>query len=194
MANKAGVCSVPGCGKYGPLTKTWCHMHYARFRKTGEVGGAKPTKVAPNPTPQDLIDYWGYEVTPKGCWEANGFRNEDGYVIYSQSGRKISAHRASYLAYKGPIGDGMEVCHTCDNPACANPSHLYMGTHSQNMLDRSVRRRDPRLVLDPDGVRRIRELHLKGLSDREISQEFFGKVSDSVVYNVRSGKSWVWVK
>lgn len=71
-----------------------------------------------------------------GCWEWTANRNNRGYGLFAVSrGQTRSAHRVSYEMANGPIPDGLYVCHSCDNPPCVRPSHLWLGTNSQNMLD-----------------------------------------------------------
>lgn len=50
-------------------------------------------------------------------------------------GRRMLAHRFSWLVHHGEPPSDMEVCHSCDVPLCVNPAHLFIGTHKQNMLD-----------------------------------------------------------
>lgn len=70
-----------------------------------------------------------------GCWEWNGCRDEHGYGVVRWETRKIRAHRWMWEMRNGPIPKGMFVCHHCDNPSCANPDHLFLGTPQDNRLD-----------------------------------------------------------
>ena len=88
--------------------------------------------------------FWdSVHICPDGCWRwhgciPNGYGRLQTHFI---DGPKTSAHRYSYMIHKGSIPEGMFICHTCDNPSCVNPDHLYAGTHSQNMLDMHSRGR-----------------------------------------------------
>lgn len=62
--------------------------------------------------------------------------DKDGYGSLKLSGgRRRKAHRASYEEFVGPVPDGMMVCHSCDTPACMEPSHLFLGTALINKAD-----------------------------------------------------------
>lgn len=70
-----------------------------------------------------------------GCWIWAGLTHHTGYGLVKVQGRRILAHRASWLAFRGEIPDGLWVLHKCDVPACINPHHLFLGDHTANMAD-----------------------------------------------------------
>lgn len=82
-------------------------------------------------------------------------KNPDGYgVIGNEDSTSIlKAHRLSYEIHAGPIPAGLFVCHRCDSPSCVNPSHLFLGTHADNMADRDAKGRQSRGLAHASAVR-----------------------------------------
>lgn len=69
------------------------------------------------------------------CFLWAGDTNDKGYGLVWFGGRTRQAHRVAYEIARGPIPDGMLVCHSCDTPPCVNPGHFFIGTVSDNAVD-----------------------------------------------------------
>jgi hypothetical protein len=122
------------------------------------------------------------------CWEWQGYRDRRGYgqIGVSRPRRRlVYAHRLAWEDTNGPIPDGMMVCHSCDNPPCCNPAHLFLGTQRDNMQDASDKGRvKPHNVkLTEDQVRAIRALY--GTMPQYRIAERFGISKMSVSFIVR---------
>ena len=100
---------------------------------------------------------------PDQCWGWLGTKHRQGYAKISVNGRHRPAHRISYMLHKGPIPDGMLVCHKCDNPECTNPNHLFIGTALDNMQDKIKKGRHK-------GAKRGAKHHLAKLSSKQVEE------------------------
>jgi len=124
-------------------------------------------------------------------WIAGKYQN--GYGSFGLYGKSVRAHRFSYEFYNGPIPKGLLVCHTCDNVACVNPTHLWVGTHDENEYDKLIKNRvlngnkNPSAKLSEEDVLKIIEL-FPIHNDKEISEMF--NVKSSIINKIRNRKLW----
>ena len=143
----------------------------------------------------DYVEKFWSQVEKRGnCWFWTGTLTEKGYGSFYavQDGVKFyRAHRFSWHIHNGPIDDDLFVLHTCDNPWCVNPDHLWLGDNDANMQDKIDKGRHKpgakhgMAKLTEDDVRYIKSC---GKSGSELAREF--GVHNSTIYNIRNGKSW----
>lgn len=123
---------------------------------------------------------------PSDCWEWQRSRNSKGYGQVYVMGKNRLAHRVAWMLTYGEIGAGLCVCHKCDNPACCNPSHFFLGTQQQNTFDKVQKGRcshqpgynhpegemHPQHKLTAVQVREIRQRTQAGESNRSLAREY----------------------
>lgn len=132
------------------------------------------------------------------CWPWKRPLTDGGYGQILLFGRRMWAHRASYIIFKGYIEPKMLVCHSCDNRACCNPDHLFLGTPMDNTRDMILKGRDHKSCqklennngskLDKNKVVEIRRLGENGLTHKVIAQKF--GVARTTISSVLRGENW----
>lgn len=101
--------------------------------------------------------FWARVEKTDGCWIWTGHKVKDGYGSVAFGHKDITTHRLSYMLANGAIPDGMLICHTCDNPACVRPDHLWAGTNLENARDKVKKGRQGPRGLTKAQVADIRE-------------------------------------
>jgi hypothetical protein len=115
----------------------------------------------------------------ESCWLWTAGHHEFGYGVMSANGKRMTAHRLSWILHNGKIPKGLHVLHKCDNPRCVNPKHLFLGTQADNMADMVQKKRhaegsrNGHAILTEDKVREARIRYAAGgISQRELAEQF----------------------
>lgn len=141
---------------------------------------------------------------PDQCWQWLGGTSDFGHGRMKIAGTLVSPHRYIYEMFVGSLADSDKVLHTCDNPSCVNPLHLYKGNNSDNMKDCAARgrlgvQRDPSFTqgenrptakLNDDAVREIRKAPQSEI--RNLAKRF--GVHRAVIYKVMKRQRWAHVQ
>lgn len=152
-----------------------------------------------NRTPQESVAVFWNNVKKGGqleCWNWTGLRGGTmGYGQFWDNGRGIRAHRFSYQLHRGPIPEGMKVCHHCDNVLCVNPNHLFAGTQKQNLHDAIAKGRhshgetSPSSILTEKDVKDIRSAYLpRKMSYQKLADKY--GVSAGCIQGIVERTNW----
>lgn len=145
---------------------------------------------------KDPLDRFWSKVDVRGneeCWPWKHGLTSAGYALARFNGRKeIYAHRFSWEFHNAQeIPPGLHVCHSCDNPKCVNPVHLFLGTAKDNMRDMISKGRAPIGEARPNAKANQEMVKMIRSSD-ESTHVLVGKtgLSRSLVQYIRNGKRW----
>jgi HNH endonuclease len=194
-----------------PNLPRYCHFNYSRGRRFIRFRrGDFTTYLSGEPSSEEfkrqytlalkgikqkrkriIDDFWNYvnRTTSEECWQWMKHIDGEGYgrALPRNKKHSVLAHRSAWLLVNGRIPKGLHVLHRCDNPACCNPSHLFLGTHQDNMRDRNKKRRF-HSVLSYDDITIIRKLRQSGFGPTEIGRKF--GISQSHVSHICAGDIW----
>lgn len=166
---------------------TWAYWERAKFcSRTCNAAAWSITAEKRRPPIEDVFSK--YVTKSEGCWPWSGLVDKDGYGVFFHAKKQYRA-AAFALGLDGrPVPKGLMACHTCDNPICVRPDHLYPGTAKQNMADAMARGR-----LRPGAKAKLTEADVLAIraasgTHEEIAARF-GVVPSNVTL-IRQRKTW----
>jgi hypothetical protein len=138
---------------------------------------------------KDSIEAKSIPEPNSGCWLWVGAVDKNGYGLVQVSGKLRRAHRVSYEVEHGiALKPESYVCHSCDNPGCVNPKHLWIGTNSDNQIDAAIKGRHAHQKLSVQQVTEIRAKYLAGVMPTKIAKEY--GVTCGYVRNLHTRYKW----
>ncbi len=130
------------------------------------------------------------------CWIFTGCTKSGGYGQIRVAGFSQGVHRVVYELRNGAISSGIEICHSCDRPACCKPSHLFAGSHQDNMSDMKAKGRarfrlgseHPRTKYPRELIALAKGRLAAGQPALRVAKEC--GINPGHIYSIKSGRSW----
>ena len=134
-------CACEGCER-SRRAGDYCRLHYERVRAAGPTEQRRVSLVRGLSLDKHFnLFFEASKSDERGCLIWSGSKTTLGYGRLTKKGARHIAHRMAYERFKGPVPEELEVCHSCDNPSCVNPDHLFIGTTQDNAIDREAKGR-----------------------------------------------------
>lgn len=147
---------------------------------------------------QSLAAFWDRVEKTATCWLWKGQRRGRGYGVIAVHHRKRYAHRMAWELTHGPIPEGLQIMHICDNPPCVNPAHLQLGSPKDNSVDAMNKGRlakgyyrvtNPKLT--PAQVTEIRRRAAAGEGTMSLSRAF--GLTPGNIWKIKTRRTWLEV-
>lgn len=188
------VCCIKECD-LPVLALGLCNKHWRRNKKFGS-----PVAVS-----QHSGSFRGVSAEDRfarsveksdGCWIWKASKDKNGYGIFRGAVGSVMffrAHRYSYALHTGDMLVGMQALHTCDNPSCVNPNHLFSGTNADNMRDKAQKGRSRVPTGEKHGQAVLTERQAKRIlkdprTYSEIASDY--NVAPSTIGSIKQRVSW----
>lgn len=139
--------------------------------------------------------FWSKVKKTKTCWLWLGGLSPRGYGKFWNNG-DMRAHRQSWILTHGVIPTGSIICHTCDNPTCVNPQHLFLGTVESNNKDCAIKGRTARGA--KNGAHKLTDDEVLALRANEqdltiVQLALVYGISGTMVKHIRARRFWAHI-
>jgi hypothetical protein len=178
-------------------------INHVRRGKTRSCGECRRHRTTTWPYKPDWADKFYAKIRinpfhPKGCHEWAAGKNQFGYGQFNVNGRHHKAHRVAWMLDYGPIPEGWQILHRCDNPSCVRPDHLFLGVPRINIADMDAkgrrRRPDMRGEKNPKAKltgKKVQAIRIDQRALNKIATEY--GVTATAIREIKSRKRWTHI-